>query len=154
MKTLINLQVNGEIFEVAVEPNTTLLEVLRGTLGLTGAKEACGVGECGACTVILDGKAVYSCLLLAMDTIGKNVITIEGLSKKGQLDPVQEAFVKHGAFQCGFCTPGMILSAKALLEQNPNPSEHQVRMSLAGNLCRCTGYSKIVAAILASSKDQ
>jgi carbon-monoxide dehydrogenase small subunit len=149
---IIDLQINGEFHEVAVEANATLLEVLRDILGLTGAKEACGVGECGACTVVINGKAVYSCLQLAIDAVGKKVLTIEGLAKRAKLDRVQAAFVEHGASQCGFCTPGMILSAKALLEENPSPSEDEIRVGLTGNLCRCTGYSKIIAAILAASK--
>ncbi len=152
MKQLIELHVNGELYEVAVEPHRTLLEVLRDNLGLTGAKEACGTGDCGACTVIVDGKPVISCLMLAVESQNKEILTIEGLSRNGELHPLQQAFIDHGAIQCGFCTPGMILSAKALLDENPRPTEAEVRSALAGNLCRCTGYTKIVDAILAASE--
>lgn len=147
----INLTVNGEFYKASVEPWETLLEVLRDRFGLTGAKEACGRGDCGSCTVILDGKVVNSCLVLAIDARDKEVLTIEGLDKEGKLHPIQEAFIEHGAIQCGFCTPGMILSAKALLDENPNPSEEDIREAIVGNLCRCTGYNKIVQAILAVS---
>ena len=150
-KRLLIMTVNGETVEVAVEPSATLLDVLRDELGLTGAKEACGRGECGACTVILDGKAVTSCLVPAMKAAGKEVLTIEGLSSLGKLHPIQETFVELGAIQCGFCTPGMVLSAKALLDENPNPTEQEVRTALSGNLCRCTGYIKIVDAVLAAA---
>ena len=152
MKQLIELTVNGEKYEVAIATQRTLLEVLREDLGLTGAKKACDTGDCGACTVIMDGKAVLSCLILALEAQGKDILTIEGLVKDGQLHPLQAAFVKHGAIQCGFCTPGMILSAKALLSENPKPTEEEVRKGIAGNLCRCTGYVKIVEAILAASQ--
>jgi carbon-monoxide dehydrogenase small subunit len=145
---LIKLNVNGEIHEVTVKPYWTLLHVLRNELGLTGAKLGCGTGECGACTVIMDGKAVPSCLILAAQAEGKKIVTIEGLSDGLKLHPLQEAFVKYGAIQCGFCTPGMILSAKALLDKNPNPTEKDVREALSGNICRCTGYVKIVKAVL------
>jgi len=149
MAQQIKLTVNGEPYEASVEPWETLLEVLRDRFGLTGAKEACGRGDCGSCTVILDGKVVNSCLVLAMDARDKEVLTIEGLDKGGKLHPIQEAFIEHGAIQCGFCTPGMILSSKALLDENPSPSEEDVREAIVGNLCRCTGYNKIVQAILA-----
>lgn len=152
MKQLIELKVNGETYETAVEPRRTLLEVLRDNLGLTGAKKACDTGDCGACTVIMDGKPVVSCLVLAIEAQGKDILTIEGLARNGKLHPLQQAFVEHGAIQCGFCTPGMILSAKALLDENPKPSEAEVRRAIAGNLCRCTGYTKIVEAILAASQ--
>lgn len=152
MKQLISLKVNGEDYEIEVDPRRTLLEVLRDELGLTGTKESCGIGECGACTVLMDGKAILSCLTLAVEANGKDVLTIEGLAKDGELHPLQEAFVEHGAIQCGFCTPGMILSAKALLDKNPRPTKEEVRSGIAGNLCRCTGYAKIVEAILAASQ--
>ncbi|MFC1980491.1 (2Fe-2S)-binding protein [Chloroflexota bacterium] len=152
-KHLLTIIVNGETIEVAVESDAILLDVLRDELGLTGVKEGCGRGECGACTVILDNKAIPSCLLPAMKAAGKEVLTIEGLASSGKLHPVQEAFVKYGAIQCGFCTPGMVMSAKALLDENPNPMEEQVRVALSGNLCRCTGYVKIVEAVLAAAQD-
>ncbi len=152
MKRLIQLRVNGELYEVAVHPHWTLLEVLREELDLTGAKKGCDAGDCGGCTVILDGKPVFSCLTLAVEADGRDILTIEGLAQNGQLHPIQNAFVEHGAIQCGFCTPGMIMSAKALLDENPNPTEEEVRQAIAGNLCRCTGYVKIVEAILAASQ--
>jgi carbon-monoxide dehydrogenase small subunit len=149
---LIQLRVNGELYEVAVHPHWTLLEVLREELDLTGAKKCCDAGDCGGCTVILDGKPVVSCLTLAVEADGRDILTIEGLAQNGQLHPIQNAFVEHGAIQCGFCTPGVIMSAKALLDENPNPTEEEVRRAIAGNLCRCTGYVKIVEAILAASQ--
>jgi len=152
LKRLIQLRVNGELYEVAVHPHWTLLEVLREELDLTGAKKGCDAGDCGGCTVILDGKPVVSCLTLAVEADGRDILTIEGLAQNGQLHPIQNAFVEHGAIQCGFCTPGMIMSAKALLDENPNPTEEEVRRAIAGNLCRCTGYVKIVEAILAASQ--
>jgi carbon-monoxide dehydrogenase small subunit len=148
VKHNIQLTVNGEIYEVYVEPRRRLIDVIRDDIGLTGTKEGCGSGDCGACTVLMDGKPVNSCLILAIDAKEKNILTIEGLSNEGRLHPIQEAFVKHGAIQCGYCTPGMILSAKALLDENPNPTEEEVREAISGNLCRCTGYVKIVKAIL------
>ena len=148
----LELKVNGELHSLMVDPNRTLLEVLREDLGLTGAKEACDEGNCGSCTVLLDGQPVASCLVLAIEVQGREILTIEGLAKNGDLHPLQEAFVKHGAIQCGFCTPGMVLSAKALLDRNPKPTEEDVRKAIAGNLCRCTGYSKIVEAILSTSQ--
>ena len=147
MKRLISLTVNGKIHELAVEPNMTLLDLLRRPLGLTGTKKACDAGDCGSCTVILDGKPVNSCLVLAVQANGRDVITIEGVQTDQGLHHLQQAFVEHGAIQCGFCTPGMILSAKALLDKNPAPSEVEIRTALSGNLCRCTGYQKIVEAI-------
>ena len=152
MKQPIELKVNGQLHEVEIDPWRTLQDVLRDNLGLTGAKKGCDGGDCGACSVILDGKLVTSCLILAIEAQGKDIITIEGLSKDGQLDPVQKAFVEHGAIQCGFCTPGMILAAKVLLDRNPKPTEAEVRHAMVGNLCRCTGYSKIVEAIMAVSQ--
>ncbi len=145
----IILKVNGEELRVAVQPTDTLVDVLREKLDLTGTKKACDVGDCGACTVLMDGKPVNSCLILAVDAEGEDITTIEGLEgKDGTLHPIQEAFIRNGAVQCGFCTPGMILSAKGLLDENPNPTEEEVRQGLAGNLCRCTGYAKIVQAVL------
>ena len=151
MKWKIELTVNGEPYELAVEPWRTLLEVIREDIGLTGAKEACSTGECGNCMVILDGKPVNSCLVLAVDASGKEVLTIEGLAEGGKLHPIQKAFVDYGAIQCGFCTPGMILAAKTLLDNNPEPTEPEVKEAISGNLCRCTGYVKIIEAILAAS---
>ncbi len=149
MKTFIQLRVNGETHEVAVTAQRTLLEVLREDLGLTGAKESCGLGACGACTVLLDGKAVLSCLMLAHTAVGKEITTIEGLAEGHHLHSLQQSFLDHGSVQCGFCSPGMILSAKSLLDENPAPTEKEIRLALAGNLCRCTGYAKIVEAISA-----
>jgi aerobic carbon-monoxide dehydrogenase small subunit len=147
-KMVLEATINGEETELLVQPYATLLEALRETAGLTGAKEGCGTGDCGACTVHLDGKPVASCLVLAMHARGRNVRTVEGLvSEDGSLHPVQSAFVKHGVPQCGFCIPGMIMSASALLEASPAPTEDEIRLGIAGNLCRCTGYTKMVAAI-------
>jgi carbon-monoxide dehydrogenase small subunit len=147
-KMFLETTINGEATELLVQPYATLLEALRDTAGLTGAKEGCGTGDCGACTVQVDGKPIASCLMLAMQVRGRNVRTVEGLaSEDGSLHPVQSAFVKHGVPQCGFCIPGMIVSASALLEANPAPSEEEIRLGIAGNLCRCTGYTKMVAAI-------
>jgi aerobic carbon-monoxide dehydrogenase small subunit len=152
MKTIIQLTVNGESVEAAVEPNQTLVQFLREDLGLTGTKHGCGLGDCGACTVILNGKPVNSCLVLAVQAAGGEVMTIEGLAENGVLHPIQQAFVDHGAIQCGFCTPGMILSAKALLDASPKPTEPEIRTAISGNLCRCTGYQKIVQAIQEAAK--
>ena len=148
-KELIELTVNDEVQEVAVKPNDTLLEVVRDKLGLIGTKEACGVGECGACTVLMEGRPVLSCLTLALDAVEQEVTTIEGLSTGEDLDPIQESFIQYGAVQCGFCTPGMILTAKELLDRDKNPGEAQIREAISGNLCRCTGYAKIVEAVQA-----
>jgi len=152
MKQLLWLRVNDEDYEVWVESWKTLLEVLREELDLTGAKEGCQEGYCGACTVLIDGKAVKSCLVLARHAQGRLITTIEGLTKDGQLHPLQQTFIDHFAVQCGFCTPGMILAAKALLDENPDPREEQVKTALSGNLCRCTGYVKIVEAVLAAKE--
>lgn len=150
----IELNVNGDIHEISIEPQRTLSEVLRDALGLIGAKEGCsGLGECGTCTVIMDGKAVMSCLVPAVSAVGKEITTIEGLAKEENLHPLQKAFVEHGAIQCGYCTPGMIMSAKALLDSNPKPTEHEIRRAISGNLCRCTGYAKIVEAIQSVTLD-
>jgi carbon-monoxide dehydrogenase small subunit len=147
-KMVLSCTINGEETELLVQPYQTLLEALRENAGLTGAKEGCGTGDCGACTVHLDGQPVASCLVLAMQARGRTVRTVEGLaSADGSLHPVQEMFVKHGVPQCGFCIPGMIMSASALLEASPAPSEEEIRLGIAGNLCRCTGYTKMVAAI-------
>ena len=143
----IQLRVNGEWERLTVEPPRTLLEVLREDLGLTGTKNGCERGECGACTVLLDGQPVNSCLVLALEADGREVTTIEGLTASGELDLLQNAFIEYGAVQCGFCTPGMILAAKSLLARNPRPTEHEIRRAIAGNLCRCTGYVAIVKAI-------
>jgi aerobic carbon-monoxide dehydrogenase small subunit len=153
VKKEITLRVNGEEYEVFIEPKKTLLEVLREDLGLTGTKEVCDLGSCGACTVLIDHRPVLSCLLLAVACKGKEIVTIEGLRQGETLHPLQHAFIQHGAIQCGMCTPGMILSAKALLDENPHPDEPEVRKAIAGNLCRCTGYVKIVDAIRAASRE-
>jgi len=147
MKNEIELRVNGKSYEVVVTPRKTLLQVLRDTLGLTGTKEGCGIGECGTCTVLVDGRAVNACLIPAIRLVGREVLTIEGLAEGEHLHPVQESFVRHGAVQCGFCTPGMVLSAKALLDVNPCPSREDIKQAISGNLCRCTGYKQIIDAI-------
>ncbi len=147
----IELDINSSLYRVDVKPKDTLLYVLREKLNLTGTKEGCGVGDCGACTVIVDGAAYNSCLLLAIRMEGKKILTIEGLVKDGNLHPIQKAFIEHAGLQCGYCTPGMILSAKALLDENPDPDEMDIRTAIAGNLCRCTGYEKIVEAIKGAS---
>lgn len=152
MGQIVRLKVNGEKKEVFVEFNMTLLDVLREKLGLTGAKKACEKGDCGACTVLLDGKAVNSCLILIMDARDKEITTIEGLAQDGKLHPLQKAFFELAATQCGFCTPGMILSAKALLDYNPQPTLEQIRYALSGNLCRCTGYYKPIEAVIEAGK--
>ena len=151
MKRLLKLRVNSQDRELYAEPWKTLLEVLRDDLGLTGTKEGCGEGNCGVCTVLMNGQAVRSCLMLAHQAQGTEIITIEGLKgEEGNLHPLQEAFIDHFAVQCGFCTPGMILTAKALLDENPEATEEDIRETLCGNLCRCTGYIKIVEAVLAA----
>ena len=146
-KHVLNCTVNDEPAEVLVQPWDTLLDALRERMGLTGPKEGCGTGDCGACTVHFDGKPVASCLLLAMQARGHTVRTIEGLGKPGALHPVQEAFVRHGVPQCGFCIPGVVMAAAALLNENPHPTEEEIRYGIAGNLCRCTGYTKMLTAI-------
>ncbi len=150
---VVHTTINGEPRAFLCEPRQTLLEVLRDTLGLTGAKEGCGNGNCGACNVLLDGVLVNSCLVLAVETEGRTVTTIEGVAPPDGLHPLQQKFLEHAALQCGICTPGFIVSAKALLEENPDPSEHDVRLWLAGNLCRCTGYDKIVRAVLDAAQE-
>jgi carbon-monoxide dehydrogenase small subunit len=148
----ITLKVNGTPYTLLVKPRRTLVEVLRESLGLTGTKKSCNEGECGACTVLMEGKPVASCLVLAVDAQGKEILTIEGLSDGERLHPIQEAFLKHGGIQCGFCTPGMVMSAKAFLEEHPKPTPTEVRKAISGNLCRCTGYQQIVDAIMAASE--
>lgn len=152
MKKLITLTVNDSAYEVAVAPNRTLTQLLRDDLNLLGTKEGCGVGDCGVCTVIMDGKPVNSCLVLAVQADGSDITTIEGVATSEGLHPIQQTFVEMGAIQCGFCTPGMVLSARSLLEKNPHPTEHEVREALSGNLCRCTGYQKIVEAVQEASR--
>jgi len=143
----ISLIINGSPKEIEVAPTMRLLDVIRDVLGLTGTKEGCGEGECGACTVLIDGKPVDSCLVLVGQVQGREITTIEGLSSGNELHPLQKAFIEEGAIQCGYCTPGMILSAKSLLDSNPKPSEEEIRRGISGNLCRCTGYKKIVKAV-------
>ena len=153
-KVPLQLQVNGNLYTLEVEPRRTLLELIREDLELTGTKEGCGLGECGTCTVLLDGKPIKSCITLAVQANGREVTTIEGIENPdGTLHPLQQAFIDHGAIQCGFCTPGMVLSAKALLDENPKPSEMEIKQAIAGNLCRCTGYQKIVEAIRSAAQD-
>lgn len=152
MKT-VRLTVNGTDYELAVNDRDTLLDVIRRDLGLTGTKEGCGLGECGACTVLMDGTTVNSCLILAAEAEGKQITTIEGLSDGDTLHPIQQAFIDHGGLQCGFCTPGMIISTKSLLDSNPNPGEEEIRKAIEGNLCRCTGYVKIIEAIKTAAKN-
>ncbi len=148
----IHLKVNGKAYRISVPPWRTLLEVIREDLGLTGTKEGCGLGECGACTVITEGEAVNSCLILASEANGKQITTIEGLANGDKLHPLQQAFVDHGGLQCGFCTPGMIMAAKALLDKNPSPTDEEIKQGIAGNLCRCTGYTKIIESIKAAAE--
>ncbi len=152
MKQLINLDINNQVYEVPVSPKDLLVDVIRKKVGLTGTKKGCGQGDCGACTVLIDDAPVLSCITLAIACQGKKICTIESLvDEKGNLDPIQEAFVEHGAVQCGFCTPGMILSAKALLDRIPQPGELEIKRAISGNICRCTGYKKIVEAIGAAA---
>lgn len=153
MKKKLELKVNEEMWDIEVDPHRTLLEVLREDLGLIGAKEGCGLGACGACTVLIDGAPVLSCLTLAVEVQNKAIRTIEGLMKDNQPDPLQRAFVDHGAIQCGFCTPGSIMSATALLGRNPRPSREEIKEALSGNLCRCTGYKKIIEAVESVGKE-
>ena len=151
MKTVLTCTVNGTEHTVLADTRDTLLELLRDRIGLTGTKEGCGNGNCGTCTVLMDGATVNACLILALEAPGSDIVTIEGLSDNGRMHPIQEALVEHGGTQCGFCTPGIVLSAKALLDANPRPTEADIRHAIAGNLCRCTGYGKIVEAIAAAA---
>jgi len=148
MKRAIELSINGDTYDVLVSPNNTLLEVLRDKLGLMGTKRGCDLGACGACTVLINGEAYLSCVMLAIDARGKDILTIEGLAEGGELHPLQSSFVEKGGLQCGFCTPGMILTAKAILDDEENPTEDVIKRKMAGNLCRCTGYKKTVEAIM------
>ncbi len=152
MKKMICLTINGKEYEVAVAPNMTLADLLREELLLTGTKKGCEVGDCGTCTVIMNGKTVNSCLVLAVQASGKEITTVEGLETDDGLHPLQEKFIENGAIQCGFCTSGMLLSGKSLLDKNPKPSEHEIRTAISGNLCRCTGYQKIVESIKDASE--
>ena len=152
MKRLVRVKINGRVYEEDVEPRQLLVHFLRENIGLTGAHVGCVVGECGACSILLDGKVVKSCLQLAVQADGREVITIEGLAKDGELNPVQEAFVKNYASQCGYCTPGMVMTSHALLQNNPSPSDEEIRKALAGNLCMCTGYVQIVDAVKEAAK--
>lgn len=151
-KTLLRMKVNGKPAEIMVKPTWTLLRVLREELKLTGTKKGCEQGDCGACTVIMDGKAVNACLILALQAESKEIETIEGLGTAENLHPLQRCFIQHGAVQCGFCTPGVLMSAKALLDRNPQPTLEEIRKGISGNLCRCTGYTKIIKAIRMVSK--
>lgn len=147
MERIIRLNINNQDYDVIARPSESLLDLLRNKLHLTGTKKGCNEGDCGACTVILGGRAVNSCLVLAMEAEGQKILTVEGLAQGPEMHPLQAAFIKHGGFQCGFCTPGMLLSAKALLDENPNPTDEEIRHGISGNLCRCTGYAKIVESI-------
>jgi carbon-monoxide dehydrogenase small subunit len=152
MKKMITLKVNDREYDLVIPVNRTLTQVLRENLMLTGTKQGCSLGDCGSCTVLMDGQPVNSCLVLAVEAEGHQILTIEGLSEEGKLHPIQQAFVEHGSIQCGFCSPGMILSAKALLDKNPTPAKSEIREAISGNLCRCTGYQKIVDAIESVAK--
>jgi carbon-monoxide dehydrogenase small subunit len=147
MKQIIRLRVNGDDYEIAVEPNRTLLEALRYDCHLTGSKQGCDIGDCGACTVLIDGTPIQSCITLAMECIGKDVVTVEGIARKDEPHPVQVAWNRHGASQCGYCTPGFMVVAKWLLNHNPHPTEDEIKQALSGNICRCTGYTKIISAM-------
>lgn len=151
-KHLVSLTINTDQYDLLIEPRKTLLAVLRDTIGLTGTKEGCSTGDCGACTVIVDGKSVTSCLMLAVSANGKEITTIEGLSNNGSLHPLQQAFIDKGGYQCGFCTPGFIMASKAFLDENPDASEAEVRHALGGNICRCTGYTKIIEAVMSATE--
>lgn len=154
MKQVVTLRINGEPHEMAIHPHRTLLEVLREEIMLTGSKEGCGMGTCGACTVLVDGEAVLSCLTLALSVEGKDIHTVEGLAKGQEPSPLQKAFVEKGAIQCGYCTPGMLISSTALLSKNPHPDESEIKKAISGNICRCTGYVKIVEAIKAVARGE
>lgn len=152
MKQIIPLMVNGDTYEVAVPPWKTLLDVLRDDLGLMGTKRGCAIGTCGVCTVIMDGRAILSCLALAIECVGKSISTIEGISSAESLHPIQKSFIENGAIQCGFCTPGIIMTAKALLDENPQPGDDEIKEALAGTFCRCTGHIKIMEAVKKASQ--
>src|SRR5271170_3625365 len=151
-KTLVESTINGEAVEFLCEPRQSLLEVLRDELELTGSKEGCLTGDCGACTVVVDGRAACSCLILGVEAQGKEITTVEGLASGPELHPLQQKFLEHASLQCGICTPGFLISAKVLLDHNPNPTEPEIRYALAGNLCRCTGYDKIVKAVMDAAR--
>lgn len=153
MAVLVKTTINGDSVEYACQPDESLLDVLRNRLGLTGAKEGCGTGDCGACSVIVDGRLTCSCLVLGAEMEGRKLETIEGMADGDKLHPLQQQFIDHAALQCGICTPGFLIAAKALLEKNPDPTEEEIRFGLAGNLCRCTGYDKIVRAVQAAAKE-
>ena len=153
VKQTIDLKVNGQTYEVETQPWRTLAEVLRDQLNLTGTKISCAEGHCGACTVIIDGKAVNSCLMLIAEAQGKEILTIEGVSTGGELHPIQDAFVTHGAVQCGFCTPGLIMGTKAFLLENPDPSDEEIKKALSGHLCRCTGYVQVIEAVKVAAEN-
>ena len=153
-KISLDLTVNGQVYEISVSPTLTLLDILRYEIGLTGTKKGCGTGDCGACTVLVNGRAANACLILAPDAKGADITTIEGLAVEGELHPIQQAFVDHGAIQCGCCSPGMIMSAADLLNRNPNPTAEEAKNAISGNLCRCTGYIKIIEAITAVNKHE
>lgn len=152
MKLPITLNVNGDDYDIRVYPTTTLVDAIREEVGLTGTKKGCAAGECGACTVLIDGEPTASCMTLAVQAVGHKITTIEGLASAGTMAPIQQAFMEQGAIQCGYCTPGFIMVAKALLDRNPDPTEEEVRTAISGNLCRCTGYQKIVEAILETAR--
>jgi carbon-monoxide dehydrogenase small subunit len=152
MKRVIELHINGLPYDVMVSPEDLLIDVLREKLDLTGTKKGCGQGDCGTCTVLIDGRRALACLTLAIACQGRRILTIEGMEKDGVLHPIQQAFIDKGAVQCGYCTPGMVLSAKALLDENPSPTEHEIKLGISGNLCRCTGYVKIVDAVREAAK--
>lgn len=147
MKHEVNFTINGASISASIEPNISLLTFIREHLGLKGTKEGCGAGDCGACTVLVNGETVNSCLMLAVEADGKEILTVEGLAANGEIDPIQQAFIDEGAVQCGFCTPGMLMSTKAILDNNPNPTEEEIKKGLSGNICRCTGYHQIVKAV-------
>lgn len=152
MSKVITLHVNDNFYSVQVEPDELLVDVLREKIGLTGTKKGCGTGDCGACSIIMDGRLVTSCLILATAAEGKSILTIEGMEKDGKLHPIQQSFLDHHAVQCGFCTPGLVMATKALLDETPHPTEEEIRLGISGNLCRCTGYQKIVEAIQSASE--
>ena len=154
MKRAIELSINGDTYDVLVSPNNTLLEVLRDKLGLMGTKRGCDLGACGACTVLINGEAYLSCVMLAIDAGGKDILTIEGFAEGGELHPLQSSFVEKGGLQCGFCTPGMILTARAILNEEENPTEDVIKRKMAGNLCRCTGYKKVVEAVMSANESK